>query len=65
MWCAILNAFECDLDAERCRLCGYEPFYAEQDKEIYKKILKGSYSFDSPWWDEISENAKVKNPGFH
>lgn len=39
-------------------LCGYEPFFADDEKTMYKKIIKGDYKFDSPFWDEISENAK-------
>ncbi|XP_060066380.1 calcium/calmodulin-dependent protein kinase type IV-like [Ylistrum balloti] len=39
-------------------LCGYEPFYDNNQQEFYKKILKADYQFDSPWWDDISENAK-------
>ena len=50
------------------RLCGYEPFYAETDAEIYKRILKVDYTFDEKFWDDISENAKVskkpKLPGY-
>ena len=42
-----------------CRLCGYEPFYADNEPDMFKKILKGAYEFDSPWWDEVSDNAKV------
>ena len=26
---------------------------------MYKTILKGSYEFDSPYWDNITHNAKV------
>ncbi|XP_063434507.1 calcium/calmodulin-dependent protein kinase type IV-like [Mytilus trossulus] len=39
-------------------LCGYEPFYEESEREVYKRILKGDYHFDSPFWDSISWNAK-------
>ncbi|KAL4227967.1 Calcium/calmodulin-dependent protein kinase type IV [Mactra antiquata] len=39
-------------------LCGYEPFYHEDEREMYKKILKGDFMFDSPYWDNITENAK-------
>ncbi|ESO93541.1 hypothetical protein LOTGIDRAFT_215945 [Lottia gigantea] len=39
-------------------LSGYEPFIAENDAEIYKKIIKCEYEFDSPYWDSISQNAK-------
>jgi len=39
-------------------LCGYEPFFAENDNLMFKKILKCDWKFDSPWWDDVSENAK-------
>uniref|UniRef100_A0A0B6YCF0 Protein kinase domain-containing protein n=1 Tax=Arion vulgaris TaxID=1028688 RepID=A0A0B6YCF0_9EUPU len=39
-------------------LCGYPPFYDENDAELFKQILKAQYEFDSPFWDEISESAK-------
>lgn len=39
-------------------LCGYEPFYDEDEQVMYKKIVKGDYEFDSPYWDNITENAK-------
>ncbi|KAK6466700.1 calcium/calmodulin-dependent protein kinase type 1 [Huso huso] len=39
-------------------LCGYPPFYDENDMELYKQIVKAEYEFDSPYWDDISESAK-------
>ncbi|ESN90852.1 hypothetical protein HELRODRAFT_90742, partial [Helobdella robusta] len=39
-------------------LCGYPPFYDENDSELFRQILKAEYEFDSPYWDEISESAK-------
>ncbi|XP_076447203.1 calcium/calmodulin-dependent protein kinase type 1-like [Babylonia areolata] len=39
-------------------LCGYPPFYDENDAELFKQILRAEYEFDSPYWDEISESAK-------
>lgn len=39
-------------------LCGYPPFYDENDAELFKQILKAQYEFDSPFWDEISDSAK-------
>ncbi|BFZ02148.1 hypothetical protein BsWGS_05187 [Bradybaena similaris] len=39
-------------------LCGYEPFYDENEMAMFKKILKGEYTFESPWWDDVSDNAK-------
>lgn len=39
-------------------LCGYPPFYDDNDAELFKQIIKGAYEFDSPYWDEISDSAK-------
>ncbi|KAL7988231.1 hypothetical protein Chor_007150 [Crotalus horridus] len=40
------------------RLCGYPPFYDENDSELFNQILKAEYEFDSPYWDDISDSAK-------
>ncbi|XP_032297100.1 calcium/calmodulin-dependent protein kinase type IV isoform X1 [Coturnix japonica] len=41
------------------RLCGFEPFYDERgDQYIYKRTLNCEYDFVSPWWDDVSLNAK-------
>ncbi|XP_056292842.1 calcium/calmodulin-dependent protein kinase type 1 isoform X2 [Pseudoliparis swirei] len=39
-------------------LCGYPPFYDENDAKLFEQILKAEYEFDSPYWDDISESAK-------
>ncbi|XP_043566467.1 calcium/calmodulin-dependent protein kinase type IV isoform X2 [Chiloscyllium plagiosum] len=40
-------------------LCGFEPFYDERgDQYMFKRILNCDYDFVSPWWDEVSLNAK-------
>ncbi|XP_078065066.1 calcium/calmodulin-dependent protein kinase type 1-like, partial [Mustelus asterias] len=39
-------------------LCGYPPFYHENDSELFKQILKAEFEFDPPYWDDISESAK-------
>lgn len=39
-------------------LCGYPPFYDENDATLFAQIMRGEYEFDSPYWDEISESAK-------
>ncbi|XP_037744389.1 caM kinase-like vesicle-associated protein isoform X2 [Chelonia mydas] len=47
-------------------LSGNPPFYAEeeqesgrgQDRQLFRQILAGEYSFDPPYWDEISPAAK-------
>ncbi|OCT65497.1 hypothetical protein XELAEV_180417364mg, partial [Xenopus laevis] len=38
-------------------LCGYPPFYDENDSELFNQILKAEYEFDSPYWDDISESG--------
>jgi len=48
------------LDLLIYRLCGFEPFYDERgDQAMFQRILRCDYEFISPWWDEVSENAKV------
>ena len=39
-------------------LCGYAPFYGENDKEIYNQVLKGEYDFPKEEWQNVSEEAK-------
>ncbi|XP_033745274.1 calcium/calmodulin-dependent protein kinase type 1-like [Pecten maximus] len=39
-------------------LCGYPPFYDENDTALFQQILKAEYEFDSPYWDDISQSAK-------
>jgi serine/threonine protein kinase len=39
-------------------LCGYPPFYAEDDDEVFDQILTGDFEFPSPHWDSISAEAK-------
>ncbi|XP_043282627.1 calcium/calmodulin-dependent protein kinase type 1 isoform X2 [Venturia canescens] len=39
-------------------LCGYPPFYDDNDANLFAQILKGEFEFDSPYWDDISDSAK-------
>jgi serine/threonine protein kinase len=39
-------------------LCGYPPFYAEDDDEVFDQILAGDFEYPSPHWDSISSEAK-------
>ncbi|CCH44211.1 Serine/threonine-protein kinase [Wickerhamomyces ciferrii] len=39
-------------------LCGFPPFYDSNPEELTKKVARGEYCFLSPWWDEISQEAK-------
>jgi serine/threonine protein kinase len=39
-------------------LCGFPPFFADDDEELYDSIIDGDFKFLKPWWDEISDSAK-------
>lgn len=41
------------------RLCGYPPFYDENDSKLFEQILKAEYEFDSPYWDDISDSGEL------
>jgi serine/threonine protein kinase len=40
-------------------LCGFPPFYADNDAQLFEKIKKGQYEFLKPYWDPISDGAKA------
>jgi calcium/calmodulin-dependent protein kinase I len=39
-------------------LCGFPPFYDEDNMVLFEKIKHGKYDFPSPVWDQISTEAK-------
>jgi serine/threonine protein kinase len=39
-------------------LCGYPPFYNENDAILFESILNANYHFHSPYWDHVSKPAK-------
>lgn len=39
-------------------LCGFPPFYADTNKQLFELILQCKYEFLSPYWDGISDMAK-------
>ena len=39
-------------------LCGFPPFYAEGEAELIARVREGTYEFTSPYWDDISDEAK-------
>lgn len=54
-----------DVCAPLClRLCGYPPFYDENDAKLFEQILKAEYEFDSPYWDDISDSGTVHTSYF-
>ena len=40
-------------------LCGFPPFYADNDAQLFERIKRGKYEFIKPYWDPISEEAKA------
>ncbi|MBN3300104.1 KCC1D kinase, partial [Amia calva] len=43
-------------------LCGYPPFYDDNDTELYRQIVKAEFEFDSPYWDDISDSGVTRSP---
>ena len=43
------------------RLCGYPPFYDENDQKLFEQIMRAEYEFDSPYWDEISDAGRFQS----
>jgi len=39
-------------------LCGYPPFYGENDSDVLAKVRLGNFSFNPSDWKNISEDAK-------
>lgn len=39
-------------------LCGYQPFYSDDNQDLTEMIQKGKYEFHSDPWDKISSEAK-------
>ncbi|TMW60911.1 hypothetical protein Poli38472_000953 [Pythium oligandrum] len=39
-------------------LAGYPPFHDDSQPILFRKIRKGKYQFDSPYWDNVSTDAK-------
>ncbi|EEY56210.1 calcium/calmodulin-dependent protein kinase, putative [Phytophthora infestans T30-4] len=39
-------------------LCGYPPFPGANHATVLDKVVKAEYKFESPYWDEVSDEAK-------
>ncbi|ORZ11954.1 kinase-like domain-containing protein [Absidia repens] len=39
-------------------LCGYTPFYGEDQAALFENIMSGKYEFDEEYWGDISDSAK-------
>eukprot|EP00045_Choanoeca_perplexa_P002549 m.25242 g.25242 ORF g.25242 m.25242 type:complete len:481 (+) comp11576_c0_seq1:98-1540(+) len=58
------QAYDTQVDVFACGiilyilLCGYPPFWDENQQALYEQIKKGSYDYPSPEWDSVTEAAK-------
>uniref|UniRef100_A0A3P8WWJ4 Calcium/calmodulin-dependent protein kinase 1Da n=1 Tax=Cynoglossus semilaevis TaxID=244447 RepID=A0A3P8WWJ4_CYNSE len=41
-------------------LCGYPPFYDENDSKLFQQILRADFEFDAPYWDDISDSSLME-----
>lgn len=52
----------CDMWSAGCilyiLLCGYPPFYGDDDQEILRSVMKGDFEFEGEEWEEVSDLAK-------
>jgi len=39
-------------------LCGFTPFYGDNQRQLFERILHAQFDFPSPEWDDISAQAK-------
>lgn len=40
------------------RLCGFPPFYEENNQKLFDMIKNCEFDFPSPYWDDVSDVAK-------
>ena len=38
-------------------LCGFPPFYDDNEAINMRNIAAGNFEFPEPWWDDVSEEA--------
>lgn len=56
---SFLFCFLTDTISPRCStyilLCGYPPFFGDDEDQMFSKILNGDYEFHPQWWENISD----------
>jgi serine/threonine protein kinase len=39
-------------------LCGFPPFYDDNNKKLFALIISANFTFPDPYWTDVSESAK-------
>lgn len=39
-------------------LCGFTPFYGDNQRQLFERILHAKFDYPSPEWDDVTANAK-------
>ncbi|EDQ89287.1 uncharacterized protein MONBRDRAFT_32484 [Monosiga brevicollis MX1] len=58
------QAYDTQVDVFACGtilyilLCGYPPFWDDNQQALYEQIKRGSYDYPSPEWDTVTPEAK-------
>ncbi len=39
-------------------LCGFPPFYDENNATLFAQIKAGAFDFPAPYWDDVSEDGE-------
>jgi len=39
-------------------LCGFPPFYDDNNQKLFKSIKSGKYEYPSPFWDDVTDSAR-------
>lgn len=47
-----------DAAAYCASLCGFPPFYDDNNAALFELIKSGEYDYPSPYWDSVSAEAK-------
>lgn len=40
------------------RLCGFTPFYGDNQRQLFERILHAKFDYPSPEWDDVTATAK-------
>jgi serine/threonine protein kinase len=40
------------------QLCGFPPFYDDNNKKLFALIIGAKYNFPDPYWSGVSDSAK-------